>query len=502
MAKNLSVLAYDLGSSGGKVVRCRYSGERLYLDTIHQFPNRPIRVHGSDFWDTLRIHGEAMHGLRRALSDTPEILSIGFSTWGVDYGLLDSSGKLMNLVHSYRDNRTEGLYQRIFEILPQDLIYKTTGIMFIRFNTIVQLYADLISQPYLMDNADAMLLMPDLFTYLFTRQIASEVTISSTTQMVNPATLSWALELPDALGIPTQILQPIVHPGKVVGAITSENAEIAGASQPINVVAVGGHDTASAIAGAPIGDPSRTAFISAGTWSLLGMELDEPVLTDAAFRANFTNEVGVGNKIAFHKIIAGMWLLQGLKLDWEREGKHLSYEDMARAADRAAKFAFVFDPDDERFMNPLRMTDAISECVHGAGDPKPSSVGEFVRAVYECLALDYRYEIEALERVTGHTVERISIVGGGSRAELLCQMVADATGREVVAGPAEATSIGNALVQLAAAGEIASLQDGRDVVRRSCELRAYHPSDLHKEEWARAYERFSGLKSNRRSECV
>jgi rhamnulokinase len=175
---------------------------------------------------------------------------------------------------------------------------------------------------------------------------------------------------------------------------------------------------------------------------------------------------------------------------------------MDRAADRAAKFAFVFDPDDERLMNPLSMIGAISECVHSAGDPKPSSVGEFVRAVYECLALDYRYEIEALERVTGHTVETISMVGGGSRAELLCQMVADATGREVMAGPAEATSMGNALVQLAAAGEIASLQDGRDVVRHSCELRAYHPSDLHREEWARAYERFSGLKSNRRSECV
>ena len=490
----LNVLAYDFGSSGGKVIRCQYDGKTLSLDTVHEFLHRAARVHGSDYWDILRMHEEAVVGLAKAIQETPDIHSIAFSSWGVDYGLLDASGKLMGNVYSYRDDRTQSLYEQIFEIIPQEQLYNTTGIMFMPFNTLVQLYADQLYQPYLLDNARAMLLLPDLFTYLFSGQLVSEITISSTTQMLDLQTFDWTYAFLDALGIPKRILQPIAYPGDLVGTITAEKSNVSGAARSVKVVATGGHDTSSAIVATPIHDPARTAFISVGSWSLLGMELDGPILTEAAFRANFTNEIGVGNKIAFHKIIAGMWLTQGLRLDWARNGRTLSYNEMAQAAELAPSFEYLFDPDSERLMNPQRMVDAISDCVRIAGGTPPSTIGEFTRAVYECLALNYRNEINVLERLTSKTIKIINVVGGGSRAELLCQLVADATGREVIAGPAEATSVGNALVQLMATGQISSLTEGRNLVEDSFILRKYQPSLLHAEAWNDQFQRFIALK--------
>ncbi len=498
MPRDLRVLAFDLGSSGGRAVVGRYDGGRIELEVVHRFANGPIRLHGSHYWDVLRLYQEVRAGLARAAGQPGELSSLGFSTWGVDYALLDDTGRLLSQVYSYRDDRTEGLYDQVFQKIPMGALYDQTGIMFIRFNTVVQLYADRVRQPWLLDSARAMLMMPDLFAYFLTGRMTSEVTIASTTQMFSPRTFSWVPEIPARLGIPERILQPIIRPGEMVGTVLPETAEACGCPASLPVIAVGEHDTASAIAAAPIEDPQACAFVSAGTWSLLGMELDGPITGDASLRGNFTNEVGVGDKIAFHKIIAGMWLIQNCRKEWEREGLFLSYAEINDAAAGAEPFRFFFDPDDPRFMNPPVMTQAIAACLRERGLAAPESHAQVARGIYESLALNYRYEIDAMEKITGRRVRTINIVGGGSRSPLLCQLTADTTGRPVVAGPDEATSMGNVLSQLAAKGEIRTLAEGRDVVRRSVSMVTYHPRDEYR--WQEAYGVFRELKKRREEE--
>lgn len=498
MTRELRLLAFDLGSSGGRAVVGCYDGSKLVLEVVHRFANGPIRLHGSHYWDVLRLYEEVQTGLARAVSQSGDLSSLGFSTWGVDYALLDEAGKLLSQVYSYRDDRTEGLYDLVFQKIPKKALYEQTGIMFIRFNTLVQLYADLIHQPWLLAAAKAMLMMPDLFAYFLTGRMTSEVTIASTTQMFSPRTFSWIPEIPACLGISEDILQPIIRPGEVVGTVLPEITEACGCPASLPVIAVGGHDTASAIAATPMEDPDTCAFVSAGTWSLLGMELDDPITSEASLRANFTNEVGVGGKIAFHKIIAGMWLIQKCRKEWEREGRFLSYPEINDAATSAEPFRFFFDPDDPRLMNPPVMTQAIAVCLHERGIAAPESHAELARGIYESLALNYRYEIEAMEQITGKRVKTINIVGGGSRSSLLCQLTADVTGRPVVAGPDEATSMGNILSQLAAKGEVRTLTEGRDVVRRSTNLAVYHPLEGHR--WQEAYGEFCELKKQREKE--
>lgn len=475
MSDEINLLAFDLGASNGRAIVGSFDGDKLSWEVVHKFENGADTAHGSMYWDWLRLFSEIKTGLRKAADYTNgRLTSIGIDTWGVDYALLDKADNVLGVPYHYRDRRTDGLLEEIFTKIPKETIYKLTGIQFMQINTIVQLYADRKYRPWMLDAAETVLFMPDLLNYLLTGKKCSEYTISSTSQLFNPKTNEWAAEIFEALELPLQAMQSIVYPGSVIGELTKEVQEECGLQSSVPVVAVGSHDTASAVAATPLED-TNSIYISSGTWSLLGMELDEPLITDASLEENFTNETGVAQKIRFLKNISGLWLIQECKRSWERQGMELSYSQISQAAVDAEPFKFCIDPDDDRFLSPDDMPAAINEYCRETGQPTAESYGEMARAIYESLAISYKKTIANIEKLTGTEVKTINMVGGGIQAEILCQFTADITGRRVVTGPIEATAIGSLLAQLMANGNIATLAEGRKIVRNSVTLKEYQP---------------------------
>lgn len=468
-------LAFDLGSSGGRATLGTYDGESLSLETVHSFERRPIRVGARWYWEVLSDLEEIRKGLIKAstrLKGKP--FTVGIDTWGVDYGLIDEAGDLMVPVHSYRDPRTEGLYDELFELIPKDEIYRRTGIMFIQFNSLLQLYAHRREKPWIFDHAKSLLFPPDLFAYFLTGKMANEVTIASTSQFFDPSSRSWAPDLLEKAGVPSGLLCPLISPGSFIGPLEDGFRQASGLPEGISVVAVAGHDTASALAATPFEKGIRSSFISLGTWSLLGMELDRPELSPKSMEMNFTNEMGVGDKVVYHRIIAGLWLIQECRRSWRDRGSDLSYDEIHEAAHSVTPGRFLFDPDDLRFMNPDNMPEAIASWFIDRGEEPPETVGEFARSIYDSLASRYGNALRDMEDTVG-VVDRINIVGGGTKASLLCQLTANATGKTVLAGPVEATTMGNLICQLQALGVVDGLDEGRDVIRRSCKLHRYEP---------------------------
>jgi rhamnulokinase len=483
------LLAFDLGAESGRAVLGLFDGERLRLEPVHRFANGPVRTLDALHWDLLRLYSEMLAALSRCASEYGGIDSLGVDTWGVDFALLGRDGQLLANPRHYRDPFTEGIMDKSFCRVPREEIYRTTGLQFMRFNTLFQLLALQQSRSPLLDVAQSLLLIPDLFHYFFTGVKANEFTDASTSQMYDPTAKAWAWGLMKGFGLPAQILGPIVSPGTVLGPLRASVAAETGLNA-VPVIAPASHDTGSAVAAVPA-HGTAWAYISSGTWSLMGVELEAPLINDRSLRYNFTNEGGVAGTIRLLKNIMGLWLVQECRRAWERDGHTYTYDELAILAKNAKPFASLVDPDHESFILPSSMPTAIAEFCRRAGQPVPQGPGPVIRCALESLALRYRWVLDRLEELLGRRLDVIHIVGGGSQNLLLCQLAADACNRPVLAGPVEATAIGNVLVQAVGLQLLDSLADAREVVRHSFEVTTYTPEDPTR--WDEPYQRFKTL---------
>jgi rhamnulokinase len=485
-----SFLAIDLGAESGRAMLGRLD-RRLTLDEVHRFSNDPVRVGDHIHWDVLRLWAEIQNGLRIASGyDGGSLAGIGLDTWGVDFGLLDASDRLIGNPYHYRDARTNGTVETASQILPREDIYNQTGIQFMQLNTLFQLFAMRQENDPALQSAKTFLTMPDLFNFWLTASKANEFTISTTTQCYNPRENRWASEVLTALDIPKHIFGQIVYPGVVLDQLRASVAEDASCER-IPVIAVGSHDTASAVAAVPA-EGIDFIYISSGTWSLIGIESSEPIINANSLKYNFTNEGGVCNTIRFLKNIMGMWLLQESRRQWAKAGKNYSYADLTELATQApALKSFVFVGND-RFLAPGDMVGRIQAFCRETNQPVPQSHAEVVRCILESLALEYRWGTEKLRELSGKALPVIHIIGGGSRNLLLNQFTADATGCQVIAGPVEATAIGNILLQAIALRHLSSLPEGRALVLRSFDVTSYKPQTSSG--WDEAYNRYVSLR--------
>ena len=477
-------LALDLGAESGRAIAGTFDGERLTLREVHRFPNVPVRRDESVHWDLPALFDEVKRGIATAATlFQDELVSVGVDTWGVDYGLLDEHGRLMGLPHQYRDSRTAGIQDSVMERLGKGFLYEQTGIQLMEMNTIYQLLAEPQER---LAQASNLLFIPDLISYWLTGVISTERTFASTSQLYDVRKRDWAHPLLDALGLPTHILGDIRDAGESLGLLLPKVAEETGASG-VNVVLPGTHDTASAVAAVPAGD-GTWAFLSSGTWSLLGIETPKPVMNEGAKAFELGNEVGVLGTMRPLKNISGLWLVQQCRATWEAEGNRHSYAELTQMAEESSPFTSMIDPDDPSFTPVGDMPARIADFCARTGQKPPSTRGEVVRTVLESLALRYRMALEAIEGIVDSRMDTLHIVGGGGQNLLLNQFTANAVGRPVVVGPVEATAAGNILMQLVAAGEISSLAEGREIIRRSFELTTYLPEDAN--EWGEAYQLF------------
>jgi rhamnulokinase len=467
------VIAVDLGADSGRVMTVRLEGETLIQEEAHRFPNVPVMVRGRLHWDVLRLWHEIVTGVDRVLDGA---LSIGIDAWGVDYALLDKDGELVgNPVH-YRDARTTGAPEWVYQRIPKRDLFERTGLQFMILNTIYQLAAMVRDESDQLARAATYLSIPDLFNYWFTGVKKCEFTHVSTTQLYDPRRGDWDRELMQLLGIPAQIFPEIIPPGTRLGEYKG-----------VPVIAPATHDTGSAVVGVPA-TQTDYAYLSSGTWSLIGLELPAPVINDGAFQANITNEGGVDGTFRFLKNVVGMWLAQQCRYTWRDQGTEYSWDDLTGAAAGAEPFRSLIDVDDPSFLPPGDMPTRIREFCQRTGQPIPETVGQVMRTVYESLALKYRHVLDSMAAVSGQPINRLHVIGGGSRNNLLNQMTADAIKRPVVAGPAEATALGNAIVQLIALGRIASVREARAMLSRTAETRTFEPRDPAA--WDAAYERY------------
>jgi rhamnulokinase len=489
MARTTRILAFDLGAESGRGLVGSFDGERLGLDVVHRFPNSAVQTLDSMHWDVLRLFGEMLAALRKVGAEHGELASVGIDTWGVDFALLGRNGSLLGNPRHYRDPHTEDIMEVAFTRVPRDEIFRRTGIQFMRFNTLFQLLALQRDRAPQLDVAETLLFMPDLFHYWLTGIKINEYTDASTSQLIDPHTRRWAFDLIRGFGLPERIFGSLVQPGTVLGPLRHTVATQAGvAAVPVIVPAT--HDTAAAVAAVPAAGEAW-AYISSGTWSLMGVETRQPLTDERALRVNFTNEAGVDGAIRLLKNIMGLWLVQECRRTWERAGKDYSYEELMRLAEQAPPFASVVNPDDTSFMLPPNMPAAIADFCRRTSQAVPQDPGAVVRCALEGLALRYRYVLERLEELLGKRLDTIHVVGGGSQNTLLCQLTADACDRPVVAGPVEATALGNVLVQMLGLGLLKSLAEGRAVVRQSFEVRTYEPRQPAA--WHEPYQRFMKL---------
>lgn len=481
-------LAFDLGAESGRAIVGVLEDGYLELEEIHRFPNIPVRTPSGLYWDTFRLFHEIQQGLAVAGRERKlQLDGVAVDTWGVDFGLVGRDGSLVANPMHYRDSRNDGMLEKTFAVVPREEIFAHTGIQFMQLNTLYQLYAMKLNDSPGLEAATRLLFMPDLFSYWLTGVQRNELTEASTSQFYNPAQRRWATELFDRLGLPVSILGEIVSPGARLGSLLPHVAEAAGLG-PVPVFATASHDTAAAVAAVPA-EGDSWCYISSGTWSLMGVELPDPVINEHCLELNFTNEVGVGGRIRLLKNIAGLWLLQECRRAWEMEGSSYSYEELARLAAEAPAFQCLINPD--AFLHPGGMPAKIASWCRARGQSAPETPGQFARTIFESLALRYRQVLESLESLIGRPLGVIHIVGGGSRNQFLNQLVADATGKLVVAGPAEATAAGNVMVQAIGAGLVRDLNEARDVIRRSLPLDLYEPKDSSA--WDEAYDRYLKL---------
>lgn len=475
MPLNKNFLAVDLGASHGRVVLAKYNGKKLKLDLIHDFSNSGININGSLFWDVLKQFTEIKKGVKKAVEQEYNLKSMGVDTWGVDYALLDQKGDLLSNPYHYRDHRTDNIMREVYKEIPKEDIYQKTGNQFLQLNTIFQLYAEKLKRPWIIENAVDLLFMPDLMNYFLTGEKYNEHTIASTSQLFNPRTNNWEEDLFNKLSLNVNMMQKIIYPGNKIGSLLKNIKNELNIKNKLPVIAVGSHDTASAVAAAPI-SAENSVYISSGTWSLLGLELDKAIINSKSLENNFTNEIGLENKIRFLKNLTGLWLIQECKKIWNRNNSNLNYSAIEKKAETAEPFLFRIDPDHHDFLNPENMVEAVKNYCKKTDQYIPDSIGEIARGIYESLAFKYAEEINKLEKITSKKIDYVNIVGGGSKAKLVCQYTADLSKKIVISGPVEATAAGNVLAQLMAAGEIKNLNEGRELIKNSFELKRYYPN--------------------------
>ena len=474
MAEN-RFLAFDFGAESGRALLGRLAGGKLQLDEIHRFPNGPVRTLGSLHWDVLRLFADVKHGLKQALSETDgKIDGIGIDTWGVDFALIGSDGEILGNPFHYRDERTNGMLEEACSVVGKERIYDRTGIQFLPFNTLYQMLAMTRTGSPALKSASTMLMMADLFNYWLTGRQVCEFSNATTTQFYNPKQGDWAKDLLSELGIPTSILPQIVQPGAVIGPLHDSLVAEFGMGSGVPVIAPATHDTGSAVAAVPA-EGTGHAYISSGTWSLMGVEIKKPLINEQSLAMSFTNEGGVGGTFRFLRNIMGLWLVQECRRTWLAAGEDVSYADLASMAEKCEGFASIVDPDASVFLTPGDMPRRIQDFCRDTGQKVPETKGEVVRCALDSLALRYRATVECLDELFDKRHDPIHIVGGGTQNKLLCQLAADAMGRTVVAGPVEATAIGNVLVQAMGAGIVGSLEEARQIVRNSSNLVHYQP---------------------------
>lgn len=501
MEKTQSFLAIDLGAESGRVVLGRLRGSpgsrmgragKLELQEIHRFPNRPVQVGNSLYWDVLRLWDEMKHGLALAAKEAGRTLvSLGVDTWGVDFALLDVNDALLGNPHCYRDRRTEGMVDVAASILPRHEIYQRTGIQIMPINSLYQLLSMAKSNSGQLSAAWTFLNMPDLFNFWFSGVKTSEFTIATTTQCFDPQEKDWARDMLEIFGIHSDIFGDIVPPGTELGSLRADLAAETGAGD-VKVIAVASHDTQSAILAVPA-ITDDYLYLSSGTWSLMGAEVNEPLIGKESLNNDLTNEGGYGGKFCLLKNIVGLWILQECRRIWTENGQPYSYDELIRLAASAPALHCFIDPADPRFLLPGEMVSRIQAFCRSTGQLAPETPDEITRCILESLALEYRSVADQISRLLGRFSPIIHIIGGGSRNALLNQFTANATGRKVIAGPVEATAIGNILVQALAAGQINSLPEARAVVRNSFDVSIFEPSSF--DEWNEAYRRYLNLKT-------
>jgi rhamnulokinase len=478
-----SYLAFDLGAESGRAVLARLRAGMLTTQEIHRFPNVPVEYGGSLHWDAPRLWLE----IRKSLN-SPELTgvsSIGVDAWGVDYALLGEQGELLQNPFHYRDRRTQGVMEQVFRRVSKEEIYAATGIQFMPINTIYQLFAAQRDTPSMLAAARQLVTIPDLFHYWLSGNAVCEFTNATTSQLIDPFRRSWAADLMERIGLRSNLPAPIVEPGTVIGTLLPSvvsNASL----DATRIVAPASHDTGSAVAAITARD--GTAFLSSGTWSLIGTEVEAPIITAQGLKLNFTNEGGVNGTTRLLKNVMGLWILQACRNHWSARGRSVNYTELVELAESEPAFACLIDPDDECFLRAVDMPAAIDDFCRKTHQPVPSSPGTHVRCVLESLALKYRLVLRSLEQLCGKRITQIRVIGGGSRNRLLNQFTADATGTRVLAGPAEATALGNVAIQILANGEATSLQDVRAIIDRSFASEIFEP--VHADEWERQSPRF------------
>lgn len=481
-------LAIDMGAESARAIVGHFEDGAVRMEELHRWPTRNAETHGVQYWDLLYIFSEIKHALREyGLKYGSELDGIGIDSWGVDFGILGESGQLLQNPVQYRDHRTDGLMEKAASIMGKEAIYAETGIAFLPFNTLYQLWAMQETAPEVLREGKTFLMMSDLLHYFLSGVALCEYTNASTTQLLNVNTRQWSEKIFDAFGLPLDIMPGVADPGTVLGPLDPDIAAEAGLGSP-QIITPCTHDTASAVLAVPAqGD--NWAYISCGTWSLMGAELAEPVATDAALANNFTNEGGHGGAIRFLKNIMGLWVLQEARAAWARQGQTYEYVDLTEMARSAEAFSTVLDIDDPAFYNPDNMLDAIAGHCRATKQQVPADVGATARAILEGLALRYAITLRQLEETTGRRFENIHMVGGGIRNDLLCQMASDAMDRPVIAGPIEGTALGNIMAQAIATGHVTGREEARRLIADATNLELFEPKDPGP--WKSLVERFS-----------
>ena len=479
-------LAIDLGAESGRACVGILDGKRIFLQEIHRFPNVPAVISGHLHWDVFTLLQQVKVALEAAvMKGHGDIQSIGVDSWGVDYGIIKGKGEGTDLPFTYRDFRTNGMMERVFGIISRDEIYSRTGIQPMQINSLYQLFSMKEGCRNYPDRSEKLLFIPDIFNYFLTGEKFSEYTIASTSQLLNATSKTFDDFIFSVLGLPMELMCPIIMPGTMIGKLLPAIAAETGLKDP-DIIAVGSHDTASAIAAIPATGMNR-AYLSSGTWSLIGIEIERPIINKLSLENNFTNEGGVAGKINFLQNIMGLWLLQKLKASWEMNNEYYSFDVLIKMAYDAKEFKCILNPADDSFLNPPDMLIAIMDFCKKTRQPCVESKGEIVRSIFESLAFKYKSALEKINLITGQEINQLHIVGGGAQNEMLNQFAADAAGIPVVAGPVEATALGNILVQAIAKGKIESLERGREIIGHSFQLKRYFPQNPQK--WEEAYKR-------------